>query len=132
MDTQTDDVAFHKNNIKYTREQSIYIFFLMFGFRGIGCILTGLIRDKIKTSIPIMPILQITTLISTWIIDINLMYVCRALQGLFCTSLALTNTLLGEWVPDKRKIEITCILRLMNITGIILANYFQDFVKITI
>jgi hypothetical protein len=44
---------------------------------------------------------------------------------------ALTNSLIGEWVQDDRKIDVSRTLRVMQMCALILANYYSDFLNYT-
>ena len=53
------------------------------------------------------------------------------MQGLLCTSVALSIALIGEWVEDHNKIKVSIMLRVMNISALILTNFYSDFIQAT-
>ena len=59
MAVDGESVLYHADEAQNISNQSGLIFWLLFTGRGLGCLLTGMIRDKIRTSVPIMPILQL-------------------------------------------------------------------------
>ena len=133
QEVEGDAPVYDHKEVKFAEQQSGVVFWTLFGGRAFGCIITGWLRDYIKTSVPIIPILQLmlgaTTISSSYVHNITLLYVMRFSQGLFCTSIALTNALIGEWVPDNRKIQVSISLRVSNILGLLLANYYSDFLS---
>lgn len=60
-----ETAMYHNDEASVINNQSGIIFWLLFTGRGIGCLLTGMIRDKLRSSVPLMPVLQLLLGVTT-------------------------------------------------------------------